>query len=269
MSQYEPKYTVFLKDEQEREFKKTHYIKDKDERLKAVKTAIAINTNTVKVNEGLPESSFINIELKYKVDKTLRKKVEDLTESGMFYGNFYKAIKRRLEIEIYTDGILKTIPKGKVFEQICFLIDNQYKWHTKIFDTEIENVAFYKEGNTYIVDKLQDKINEISNLTPPPKNTADLNKKPLYLGSGYLKNTIPTILLELKKANVINGSVADIVKMLIENIDGFAESTITDILSNKVKRKQPQFNAEISILMVDIIKKAKAVTPKKTAEPEI
>lgn len=71
--------------------------------------------------------------------------------------------KRKLEIEVFIYSIYNEMNKLQdKYEKICFLIDQQYKEHTGIFDHEKSGFIFKEQYSGLIFDILQKKINEIS-----------------------------------------------------------------------------------------------------------
>ena len=50
------------------------------------------------------------------------------------------------------------------FQKICYLIDQQYIEHRKVFDHPKSDLLYYKQYNNLIYDIIQNKINEISKI---------------------------------------------------------------------------------------------------------
>ena len=142
--------------------------------------------------------------------------------------------KRKLEIEVFIYSIYNEMNKLQdKYEKICFLIDQQYKEHTGIFDHEKSGFIFKEQYSGLIFDILQKKINEISKtsievLRNPVKSTI---KKTLVWKAQ--KNTIGTLFGVLYKNGFIKGNKTDIVRGLTDMFDNLSKDSLIDNINLK------------------------------------
>lgn len=78
-------------------------------------------------------------------------------------GSSFDCYKRKLIVNIYIDEIISKANKIKdKTERTNLLIDERYKEHDNVFDTEKENQAFKIEVSNYIADQLALELNKIN-----------------------------------------------------------------------------------------------------------
>tara|TARA_R110001606_G_C15227324_1_gene634739 strand:- start:489 stop:950 length:462 start_codon:yes stop_codon:yes gene_type:complete len=128
------------------------------------------------------------------------------------------------------------------FQKICYLIDQQYIEHRKVFDHPKSDLLYYKQYNNLIYDIIQNKINEISKTTidtlrEPIKSTV---KKPLIWNAQ--KNTIGTLFGLLSNNGFIEGNKTDIVRGLTDMFDNLSASSLTDNINLKVNKSEAKTN---------------------------
>ena len=149
--------------EQTKKLTKTYYIKDKKKRLSAVRELLKNEDDTeLKGHHSQPKlGNWQDFDFK-DINQFLKKQ-----EESMFYNVWTEVSnKRALEIEVYVIHFFKKMNKLKTeFQKICYLIDQQYIEHRKVFDHPKSDLLYYKQYNNLIYDIIQNKINEISKTT--------------------------------------------------------------------------------------------------------
>lgn len=156
--------------------------------------------------------------------------------SGMIFNNWvWVSYKRFLELENHITERLQqadTLADDQ-YMAICFLIDQQYNYHTGIFDDPQADYIFSGEYNQFIYDVMQLKINEIAKLKTAPidKVMREIVKKPLKWNAD--KQIIGTLFGVLKDAGIVEGTQKDIAKGLSGLFSNLSESTLLNNLKLK------------------------------------
>ena len=241
-----------------KEFTKTYYIEDKALRLKKVRELLKGNDDTQhKVFVTKPEIlDWQNYDFEDFEDYINQKKTSMLYNVCSDVSN-----KRSLEIEVYGESIFnKSEVIKKDYNKICFLIDQQYKKHIKVFDHPKSDFLYNEQYNNIIYDIIQNRIDtiyrtSIEDLRTPIKSTI---KKPLIWNAP--KTAIGTLFGVLSKNGIIRGHKTDIVRGLTDIFGNLSENTLTDNINLKInedeaKVKYDKKTKELTSKWIEYLKK--------------
>lgn len=251
------KKTIF-----EKELKKTYYLEDKVKRLETVRSLLKTKENSPTI-DNLDENRLIIYCRNNDID------YQNLKNNRLFY-NVWVAIGyvRELEIEVYIQNIYNKADElinVSKYDAICYLIDEQFKYHKNLFDSEYHDVMYSDEYNSIIFELLQNKIFKISEIEYEPIST-DIERvirKPLVWKSKI--TAIGTLFGLLKKNNIIDGSKADIVRALNSMFDNLNENTLTNNVKLHVYKEELKHNydTETETLSKELMQYLKNSIPKQ------
>lgn len=148
--------------------------------------------------------------------------------------------KRRLEIELYLTNIFnqsdEILNRESDYKAICYLVDWQYKSHTKVLSDVKSDLAFRQQYRPLIYDFLQLKINAIhgAKLEDVGKVVKEATKKALKW-NGKL-SAIGTLFGMLHEEGVITGSKMDVARALSAMFGNLKESSVHDNVKLKVNK---------------------------------
>lgn len=233
------KYQMFVNKhdrEFQREITKTYFIEDKKKRVEKMrdllrgKDEFSIETHTTK-NE-LPQYD--------KYFKNYKEYVEELNKS-MFYNVWVEvSTKRALEIEVYVEDIYNKadeLNKENSYSAFSYLVDEQYKEHTGIFDNEKSDFVFKEQYNQIIYDLLNNKIKALYELKYNSEFAREIEfyttqRKPLVWNAS--KTSLGTLFGLLHSRKIISGTLTDVQRGLMSMFNNISESTLKDNLSLKI-----------------------------------
>jgi len=229
--------------ELEKELKKTHYLNDKTKQLERVRTLLKVDNRTETISLSDKERIF-----NYCAENNL--KVSDVDNDRMFYNTSVNtAYVRELEIEVYAQQIFKKAEELKtnsdVYKSICYLIDEQYKYHKELFESKKHDVFYSNEYNQLIYELIQDEINILSNIEYEPINdTIHKNLKKSITWESK-KTSIGTLFGMFHKEGIIKGSKADIVRALTSMFSNLRSSTLEDNMKLTYKEKEDKYTYDV------------------------
>ena len=156
-------YNMTRFDETHKELSKTLYIADRKEREKRLRELVPNerkNRGSALVPRREQPLTYEQIGFESAADYA-----KYLKTKKMIYNNWvWLSFKRQTELENYIIDRFENAEQLKPdpFKAICYLIDEQYKYHTGVFDDPIADYIFRDEYNQYFFDAFQQKIREIS-----------------------------------------------------------------------------------------------------------
>lgn len=227
-------YQMACFDELHKELNKAQYISDRVQRQKRMRELFKDKNNPTPI--VTPEKTYKELGF-----KTIQQ-MEDVRNEGMIYNiEKWESQKRFLELENYVlerfnraDTLANTNKIESQYNAICYLIDQQYTFHTGIFEDEATDFIFSFEYNQFLYDVFQIKIMEIENLDIEPidETIRKLMKKPLTWNSK--KSSIGTLFGMLHDAGIIKGTKADVIRALGAMFSNLSESTLKDNINLKI-----------------------------------
>lgn len=244
----------------QKELNKTYYIEDKKLRLLEVRKLLKdVNRPKVHVSKGvLPDFKGLGF--------TSIKDYLDATNKSMFFGQWMElSNKRKLEIEVYVLGIYdiaNTKAESSKYDAICYLIDEQFKEHTGVFDNEKDDFVYRGQYNQLIFDLLQKQIAEINNIEVEDVREqikAAQNKSLEWVAQ---KTIIGTIFGLLYNAKAIKGTKADLNRALVAMFPNLSKNTVHDNLNLKINTYEQKvlYSEQTEKLLKDFIEYVKSTT---------
>lgn len=189
----------------------------------------------------------------------------NLASSSMFYNvNAEVSSKRITEVEAFAMEVLQDSKhKISTYDEVCYLIDQQYEFHTGVFDHAQSDLAFQKQYNQLLYDILEKRIWEVA-----ANESIDLVKEldkvirnPLVWNATAL--SLGTVFGSLYDEGIIKGTKTDLHRA-VNYLFGISTETTKAAMNHKMNKNEGKvyYDPETAKMIEPWIAHLKTTAPK-------